>query len=47
MGDWNFESPPECLPEEMDPLYEEDAANDNEVYSFSLKSGCIQQVHYA
>jgi len=47
MGDWSFDNPPECLPEEMDPFYEEDvsAENDRED-AFVMKDGCIQQFHY-
>lgn len=48
MGDWSFENPAECLPEEMNPFYEEDAYADDAGHDFKLEKGaCIQQFHYA
>lgn len=43
MGDWGFENPAECLPEEMDPFYyEEDAYVDDAGHDFKLEKGaCI------
>lgn len=48
MGDWNFDNPPECLPEEMMPFHEEqqDNAVNNDI-AFKMPEGwCIQVMHY-
>ena len=48
MCDWSFDNPPECLPEEMDPFYEEDGAKEDESNdAFVLNNCCIQAFHYA